>query len=276
MTTSLTTTGFAARTGPDLRNASDIDLSRLLAEFEKQLDALLRRWTDITADQRRQIVDQVRVAVTSNDLAALARLHVSTAAGAELLTEAMGQMALDAAKEVVHEASTQGVRIDPVASDRMGFHVVAEALTALLAEGLTNSGGREALRRWSPSTSGDDVAAAVQEHLESLSDAFLRDNLGGAMMSALTTGRVETMLAAPSAAIYASEWMDKRTCKPCRRINGKWIGNSDDPQIVAKIQAVYPNGGYKDCLGGVRCRGTVVSVYRPDQVAGGPQVTVGA
>jgi hypothetical protein len=251
------------------RNAAqDVDLSGLQAEFERQLDALLRRWTDITAAQRAQIVDQVRVAVTSNDLAALARLHVSTAEAAQTLTEAMAQIALDAARAMVNEAADQGVRIDPVASDTAPFMATATAVTALLAEGLTNSGGREALRLWSPSTSGEQVAAAVDEHLSGLSDTFVRDNLGGAMMAALTAGRTNTMLAAPSAAIYASEYMDRNTCKPCRRINGKWLGNSDDPDIVAKIEAVYPNGGYRDCLGGVRCRGTLISVYRPDQVLG--------
>lgn len=258
---------------PTVRN--QVDLSALQAEFERQLNALLRRWTEITADQRRQIVDQIRVAVTSNDLAALARLHVSTSEAAQVLTEAMADMALEAARQVTAEAEDQGFRLDPVASDTAPFAATAAAITALLAEALTNSGGREAVRRWSPTTSGDEVSAAVDEHLASLSDSFVRDNLGGAMMSALTTGRMNTMLAGPSAAIYGSEQMDRNTCKPCRQINGKWIGNSDDPDITAKVEAVYPNGGYKNCLGGVRCRGTLVAVWRPEQTEGpGVSVTV--
>jgi hypothetical protein len=258
----------------NLMAAYEPDLSQLQAQFEKNLDALLRRWTDVTASQRDQIVSQVRFAVTSNDLNALATMKVSTAEAAEILTESMGQMALDAAREMAAEARDQGVRIDPVASDTGVFAATAVALTALLAQGLTNAGGREALRLWSPATTGDEVAAAVQEHLESLSTAFVEANLSGALMSALTTGRMETALAGPSAALYASEQMDRNTCGPCRKINGKWIGNTDDPDISTKVQAVYPNGGYRDCQGGVRCRGTVVSVYRPEQ---GPatSVTVG-
>lgn len=252
-----------------LNNAYEPDLSRLQATFEANLDALLRRWTDVTASQRAQIVDQVRVAVTSDDLNALASITASTSEAAQVLTEAMGQMALDAAREMSREAMDQGVRIDPVASDTGVFAATAVALSALLAQGLTNAAGREALRRWSPATGGDEVSAAVREHLESLSGAFVEANLSGALMSALTSGRMETALAGPSAALYASEQMDKNTCGPCRKINGKWIGNTDDPEIGAKVQAVYPNGGYRDCLGGVRCRGTVVSVYRPQQVAGG-------
>ena len=87
-----------------------------------------------------------------------------------------------------------------------------------------------------------------------------------ALTAAQNAGRMETMLTAPTAALYASEQMDSSTCKPCEKINGKWIGNSDDPDITAKVEAIYPNGGYVHCLGGVRCRGAVVSIYRPEQV----------
>lgn len=270
MTTGRPTGRFhSGTTGPEAPlnlAATDIDLSRVQAEFEQQLDELLRRWTDISADQRRQVIDQVRVAVHSDDLAALAALSVSTTEAAEVLTAAMGQMALDAAREVVREARDQGVRIDPIATDGAPLAAVATTTAALLAEGLTNAAGREALRRYSRTATGDEVAGAVREHLEGLSDQFLRDHLGGAMHAALNAGRMGTALAGPVAAIYGSEQMDKATCKPCEQINGKWIGNSDDPDIVAKVAAIYPNGGYVDCLGGARCRGTTVYIWRPEQV----------
>lgn len=252
--------------GPLNVSAADIDLSKVQRDFERRLGELLSDWESISADQRAQILDQVRAAVTSDDLNALARISVSTTAAELALTEAMTDIALDAAQRVVEEAAEQDVRIDPVASDSAGFAAMAAVVAALLGEGLTNSAGREALRRWSPATTGDEVAGAVREHLESLSTAFVEANLGGALTSAQNTGRLNTMLSAPSAALYASEQMDKNTCGPCRTINGKWLGNSDDPDIAAKVEAVYPNGGYKACLGGVRCRGTIVSVYRPRQV----------
>jgi hypothetical protein len=270
MTTGLMAAGFAS-TGPEsVRNIDplDIDLSAVQREFEHRLDQLLDAWQSITADQRDQILDQVRSAVTSNDIAALAHISVSTAAATEALTQAMLEMALAAAQQLVHEAREQDVRLDPVASDSAGFHVLAGAMAALLAEGLTNAAGREAWRRWSPSTSGDVVSAAVKQHLESLSDTFLRDNLGSALTAAQNTGRLNTALSGPSAAVYASEQMDKRTCPPCAHVNGKWIGNSDDPEIESKVEAVYPNGAFRDCEGGPRCRGTTVYVWRPAQVTG--------
>ncbi len=244
-----------------------VNLDTVQRDFERRLNQLLDEWVSITADQRNQILDQVRFAITSDDLAALTRISVSTTAAAEALTDAMADMALQAARRVVEEAEEQDVRIDPVASDTATFAAMSVVVAALLGQGLTNAAAREAARRWSPTTTGDDVASAVGEHLESLSDSFVAAQLGGALTSAQNTGRLNTMLAGPSAALYASEQMDGRTCTPCSEINGKWIGNSDEPDIVAKVEAVYPNGGYRDCEGGVRCHGTIVQIFRPAQVA---------
>lgn len=246
--------------------ATDVDLSAVQAAWERQLATLLKQWFTVTEHQRDQILDKVRAAINNNDLAALAALNVSSSEQAHILTEAMTEMALAAAQHVVDEAARQGVRIDPVATDTHKFALTATALAALLTAGLANAAGREALRRWSPSATGDDVARAVRTHLESLSTASVEANLGGALTSAQNAGRLETMLAGPTAALYGSEVMDGTTCKPCRQINGKWIGNTDDPDITAKVEAIYPNGGYVNCEGGVRCRGTVVSVYRPATV----------
>lgn len=245
---------------------TEIDLSQVQRDWERQLDQLLKQWFTVAADQRDQILDHVRAAINNNDLAALAALNVSSAEQAQILTESMTEMALTAAQQVVNEAARQGVRIDPVATDTHRFAVTAAALAALLTGALVNAAGREALRRWSPTSSGDDVAAGVRKHLEGLSTSFVEANLGGALTAAQNTGRLETMLAGPVAALYGSEVMDKRTCPPCEKINGRWIGNSDDPDITTKVEAVYPNGGYVHCLGGVNCRGAVVSVYRPEQV----------
>lgn len=253
-----------ARSTAVLVNAVDprqVDLTAVQRDWEQRLDDLIANWGGITAHQRDEIVDRVRAAITANDIAALASLSVSTAEATEALKAAMTEMALSAAAGYVTEAAAQDVRVDPVASDGAVFDSVAAATAAFLAQGLANAAGREALRRWSPSTTGDDVSAAVRDYIDSLSDTFVRDQLGGALSSAQQTGRVNTMLAGPSAALYASEVLDKRSCDPCRAIDGRWIGNTDDPAIQDKIEAVYPNGNYRDCEGGVRCRGTIVAVY---------------
>jgi hypothetical protein len=245
---------------------NEVDLSEVQRQFENRLKDLLAQWVNITAKQRDQILDQVRLAVTSDDLAALANLHVSSSEAAQALTEAMSDMALEAAQGMAKEAAAQGVRIDPVASDRSLFASVAAATAVLLAQGLANSAGREALRQWSTSTSGDDVVKSVKKYLEGLSTSFVEAHLGGSLTSAQNTGRLNTALSGPTASLYASEAMDSRTCGPCASVDGKWLGNTDDPDTPARVAEVYPNGGYRFCEGGVRCRGTIVAVHRPETV----------
>ena len=52
---------------------------------------------------------------------------------------------------------------------------------------------------------------------------------------------------------WASEIMDKNTCKACSHIDGK------DFDTWEEARAAYPDfGGYTNCSGGSRCRGTLV------------------
>ena len=75
---------------------NELDLAEVQRQFEQRLDDLLQEWVTITAKQRQEILDQVRLAVTSDDLNALASIHVSTSEAAQALTEAMSGMALEA------------------------------------------------------------------------------------------------------------------------------------------------------------------------------------
>ena len=256
------------RTDVQVMNVSpaDINLSAVQADFEAHLGRLLAAWAPVTADQQREIADQIRDAIDRDDVAALAKLSASTADAEAALLAAMNEMALVAAQRVVDEAAAQHVNISAAELDPDRFRLGATVMTELLAAGMANAAAREAMRRYSPGASGAEVSRAVQEYLGGLSDAFARENLGGALTGAQNAGRLETQLAGPTAAIYASEWMDRNTCRPCREINGKWIGNSDEADIQSKVDAIYPNGGYVHCLGGVRCRGTTVAVWRPETV----------
>jgi len=95
----------------------------------------------------------------------------------------------------------------------------------------------------------------VREHLEGLSDQYLDDNLGGALTQAQNTGRRAVMERGPQKQIYASELLDQNTCVRCAAIDGKEYASLSD------AERDYPTGGHKDCLGGARCRGTLVAVY---------------
>jgi hypothetical protein len=64
-------------------------------------------------------------------------------------------------------------------------------------------------------------------------------------------------------AFYASELLDSRTCGPCAAVDGLAFAE------LADAHRLYPTGGYVDCLGGPRCRGTVVAVMRESEIAPG-------
>lgn len=246
-------------------NPADFDLSKVQRDWERQLKALLGKWRDITADQINEIADRVRSAISANDVRSLITLAASPAAASAALIESMNEMATAAAEQMAREIEAQGAPpVDPVAGDPDQLAASAVALATLLAGGLANAGAREALRRWGPGASGDAVAASVKEHLTGLSTSFAEANLGGALTAAQNSGRFATMRAMPEIALYANEVLDTHTCKPCQHVDGKWLGNASDMSMVLRL---YPNGGYVDCLGGPRCRGTVVAVWRPAQVS---------
>lgn len=55
--------------------------------------------------------------------------------------------------------------------------------------------------------------------------------------------------------IWASELLDGATCGPCARVDGKEYATLEEARVE------YETGGYGACLGGARCRGTLVMIY---------------
>jgi hypothetical protein len=119
-----------------------------------------------------------------------------------------------------------------------------------------------------PTKSGNDVANEVRQHLRELSDRPVRDALGGALTGTQNRGRIAAYSAGPVGSIYADEQLDGNTCVNCRQINGRFIATTDDLGPLDRMYTAI--GGYVDCLGGPRCRGTVTGVWRPDQNPDGP------
>jgi hypothetical protein len=153
-------------------------------------------------------------------VAALAALTVDMDTGTETLTGAMVDMFDTAAGRMVNEAAAQGVAVDLPAGENATIAPIATAVSALLSTSLANAAGREALRLYTPESDGSSVAASVDDHLATLSNAYLRDNLGGALTRAQNLGRLAALQGAPTATYYASEHLDNATCPPCRAIDG--------------------------------------------------------
>lgn len=268
---------------PRFRNQAptdDPELARVQADWEAALAALLAKWPAVTEAQRAEIRSQVEAAVEANDPAALARMSVSTLAGAGLLTAALVELATIAGQRMADELAAQGAPpVEPPPPDEGMLAELATAAVLLLAAGFVGVAAREAVRAFrtpAPGTgdvvpklpgapSGDlSVADVVDAALAALSDRALRDQLGGALTRAQNVARLETAKAAdpdpnaPQIIYVGSETLDGNTCPPCRDV--------DEFVFPSWIEAwvAYAGGPYLWCKGGVRCRGTVRARWNPE------------
>lgn len=237
--------------------AAATDFAVVQDQWESALDKLVSDWGDITQAQVDQLTAQVRAAVQAGDTRGLAGLQVDTGDAADLLEAAMMTLADRAAVEQRREAAAQDVDIaagEPD-SDRLASYAVT--IAALMGAGLASSAARKALQVWTPETTATAVADAVAEHLGSLTDAALRDNLGAGLSTAQNEGRLATLKAAPvpPEVLAASEILDQNSCSNCVENDGH------EYATVAEGEAAYANGGFVDCLGSLRCRGVLVSVW---------------
>ncbi|WP_344890401.1 phage portal protein [Actinomadura meridiana] len=258
----------AAKTSENLDPDDLPDVSPLRAAWEKALAALLKLWEKISAAQKKSLVRQVREAAESGDLTALTRLVVPTEDATNTLADAMSALADLAAEQTAAEAADQDVDITPVAPAGSALSDTAAVTTDLMASDLATSAAREAMRVGAGTAPADDVADAVREHLDGLSDAQLRERLGGALHRAQHDARMGTWRQAEQdgaggyeVAYYASEKNDTSRCGPCGEIDGTFLGNT-----IADADREYPTGGYLRCEGRDRCRGQVVAIWRPGQV----------
>jgi HK97 family phage portal protein len=250
---------------PPLPDEDHPDLGPLADAWDAALGRLLDAWGPILTAWQRSLLDQVKRAIGDGDIAALATLAVNSTDAAALITEAMAGAAGDGADAVVKEAKAQDVTVDPVTPEHHNLAKIAGALAAILAAEAALGAGAEGLRVQGPGVSAAEVAGKVSEYFDTLTDARPRQALGGALTGAQNAGRSLTLMHAPEGAVYASEILDGNTCKPCRKVNGRWLGNTSD---MDQINLTYPQGaygGYVDCEGRSRCRGTVIGVWRPKQ-----------
>lgn len=246
----------------------DQQLAAVQSDWEQAVARVLANWRGIIARQRLEVLDQVLAAVEAGDPQALTKMAVHAEEGTAELSRAMRDLAAQAGRRMADEANAQGVDITPTSGPVGPLDDHAGAIATLLGQGLTISAAREALRVRGPQYTPSQTTRRVQDFLEGLSDVTLRDLAGGALTRAQNQGRVETLRDAeggdgPEPAYYANETMDRNTCSPCAAVDGRWLGNDLD-----QVETIYPGGGYVDCLGRERCRGTVVAVWRPETVQG--------
>jgi hypothetical protein len=245
------------------------DFAALHGDWQAALDGLVEAWPEAVAPQRTQVLASVQGwAAAGGELNMMpTRLDVDSAAAAALLEAALVEVASKAADLMRAEAAAQGVHIPATVAAAGGDRVaraakatlarlakLATRTAAVMASGLSYAAAREALRVWAVDTPAEQVAASVKDHLESLSDAYVAEQLGGALTAAQNEGRMAVMAAADrEPKVVASEVLDRNTCEACQKIDGHQY-----PSLAAARQA-YANGGYSGCQGRLRCRGIVVA-----------------
>lgn len=236
--------------------AAATDFPKLDQQWQNGLNRLLKKYAGIQAAQIEELVSQIDVAVDP-----IALMGVSASGGGtDIIADAMQKLITQGATLAREEAKAQGLTLSAskalldsekiVASSRAGI------IDQLLANALTQSAVAKALQVSPNGGGGPDVAAKVEAHLNALKGRFVEDQLGGALTAAQNAGRRAVFAEAPdNAKFYASEILDDATCVNCAAEDGTQFEN------WAEAQVDYPSGGYDACLGGSRCRGTVVAVY---------------
>lgn len=259
--------GPLRRQPTELELASRADFAAMDQAWHEAVDATVEAWANIQTAQREQITAAVEAAAADDDLDRLNTLIVDTDDGGRLLVARMIAYAREAGEAQQAEAEAQGVTVPEWSLDdealtaaavRDRLRQIGSTAARVLGVGLLQSAIRQAMRVWG-SGSAQQVAASVDEHLANLSGAAVEEQVGAAMTAAQNEGRMAVLAVAPPAEYTATEILDKNSCKPCRDIDGTRYTTLPDARTA------YPTGGYTGCLGGARCRGTLVTVWPEEQ-----------
>jgi hypothetical protein len=231
-----------------------VDWDAMEQAWTAQQASLVDDWkTQVKTAHIDALVQAVEEAETLDQLASLE----APVLGQELLGDAMFAMAEEAGAQAVAEAAAQSVELDPFDSELVADEIAvrASAQATVMARSISQTASQKAIALGGSGLAMEEIAGRVREHLDGLSDSYLEDQLGGALMQAQNSARRTVFGNGPAASYYSSELLDGNTCLNCRDVDGKEYESLDDT-----IED-YPSGGFSRCLGGSRCRGTVVAVY---------------
>jgi len=98
--------------------------------------------------------------------------------------------------------------------------------------------------------------AIVLDQLEQIPLDGAVDLARQSIHGATNTGRFNTAEVMEPRESFASEILDRNTCSNCEGVDGK-----DYDTLAAARDDYTDGGGYRACLGGSRCRGTLALIY---------------
>lgn len=243
-----------------------VDFRKLDQMHDTGSDQTVAWLNKIVPEQIAQLMEQVTAAAgkggkLSKPKAAALRAPVL---GVEELTTILLDMAQGGAATAAAEAAAQGVPITEAVPEKVLKPIVAaqaQAVADLHAQSLSLAAGRKATQL-TTGRSAAQIASDLGLHLQTFQHTWTQDQLKGAVQMAMNVGRLQVMDRVEAPKMFAaSELLDSNTCDPCYMIDGtEW-------DSIVDAQAEYGSGGYVDCDGGPRCRGTIVAVY--DELGGG-------
>jgi hypothetical protein len=191
----------------------------------------------------------------------------------ELVVRDLYAAAFTGGESVRAEGRRQGVRVPELDADAPLLAADArEALVAAARRAVAAPVGRllavaaeEAGRVAPGATTAQEVGAAAVTAAEGASTAGELDAARQAASTAHGLGRTAAVRTAPvPAEVYASELLDRNTCEPCGRVDGRTYTS-----LSAALEDYPGAGGHVFCEGGARCRGTLVYVW--DEAEAGRQ-----
>lgn len=242
------------------------------------LEALWRQ--QVIAAQIAALGDQVtttkagtpRTRITKTGMAGLS----APVAGVEDLQAHLLQAARDGALGALAEMSAQGATAGMPSDDELAALIADQvnAVASMAANGLSLAAQRKASALVGGGRTPEQVRAELTTYLTGLKHQWTVDQLQGAITMAQNLGRIQVFstVTQEQLSYYASEILDVATCGPCTDVDG-----TQYPDLQAAEQD-YAAGGYVECAGGPRCRGTLVAVYASESGTGAPAsvVEVGA
>jgi hypothetical protein len=231
-----------------------VDYDAMEQAWTTERASLVDRWkADVKAAHVAALVELIEETETLDQLAALE----APVLGEELLGDAMFAMAEEAGTQAVAEAAAQGVELDAFDSELVADDVAirASAQATVMAGSISQAASQKAISLAGTGLAMEEVASRVREHLDGLSDSYLEDQLGGVLMQAQNTARRAVFDDSPDGRLISSELLDSVVCSNCKDVDGTEYGSME-----AAIRD-YPAGGFHACLGGMRCRGTLVKIF---------------
>jgi hypothetical protein len=269
----LTAAGPLRRKPKEFEQTATVDFALMDASWKAAVDKVYVAWMAVLSAQRAELYRQIQSAVDAGRLGDLATMDVSTEQAVTVLSSHMAAFARTCGLQQQHEADRQGVHVeswslsgDAVTASAVGDWIsrigsFARVTAGALASRLVSAASRRSVVLGQTDERGSEVARQVDTDLSDHPQSYVRQELAAAMTAAQNYGRLAVLTAAPPGRYYASEMLDKQTCKPCREIDGTQFTGLD------AADAAYPAGGYVECAGGSSCRGTLVTVWDEGEVA---------